>query len=159
MTTDVKPISWRPWLLPTPSPTTRRSLTSVRDGVTVVGYFVWSLMDNSEWEHGYAMRFGLIRVDEDTVERTPKARPGAASGSRGPGGTRHFLRPGMNPDSRATALGGVRHHRRRWLGRNGRRGGSGAVQLGGDIADEDRSRAGWRRGAGREVPSWSISGP
>lgn len=41
-------------------------------GVDVRGYYVWSLLDNFEWALGYAKRFGIIRVDYDTQERTPK---------------------------------------------------------------------------------------
>ena len=32
-------------------------------GVTVLGYFMWSLLDNYEWNHGMALRFGLYAVD------------------------------------------------------------------------------------------------
>jgi len=41
-------------------------------GVDVRGYFAWSLLDNFEWAYGYDRRFGIIRVDYDTQERTWK---------------------------------------------------------------------------------------
>jgi beta-glucosidase len=42
-------------------------------GVPVAGYFVWSLLDNFEWAHGYSKRFGIVYVDYPTLERIPKA--------------------------------------------------------------------------------------
>ena len=42
-------------------------------GVDLRGYFVWSLLDNFEWGYGYAKRFGIVRVDFETLERTVKA--------------------------------------------------------------------------------------
>jgi beta-glucosidase len=41
--------------------------------VPVAGYFVWSLLDNFEWAHGYSKRFGLVYVDYPTLERIPKS--------------------------------------------------------------------------------------
>jgi beta-glucosidase len=45
---------------------------AARDGVPVKGYFVWSLLDNFEWAHGYSKRFGIVYVDYPTLERVPK---------------------------------------------------------------------------------------
>jgi beta-glucosidase len=45
---------------------------AIEAGVDLRGYFVWSLMDNFEWAYGYSKRFGIVRVDYDTLERTPK---------------------------------------------------------------------------------------
>ncbi len=47
--------------------------TALQAGVPVKGYFVWSLLDNYEWALGYEKRFGLVDVDFETLERTPKA--------------------------------------------------------------------------------------
>jgi beta-glucosidase len=46
--------------------------TAIDEGADVRGYFVWSLLDNFEWSKGYQPRFGLVHVDYDTLERTPK---------------------------------------------------------------------------------------
>jgi beta-glucosidase len=41
-------------------------------GVSIQGYFVWSLLDNYEWALGYRPRFGLIHVDFDSQKRIIK---------------------------------------------------------------------------------------
>ena len=46
---------------------------AIERGVPLRGYFAWSLLDNFEWAEGYKERFGLVRVDYETLERTPKA--------------------------------------------------------------------------------------
>jgi beta-glucosidase len=41
-------------------------------GIPVLGYFVWSLLDNFEWAYGYSKRFGIVYVDYKTLRRIPK---------------------------------------------------------------------------------------
>nr|WP_309064820.1 GH1 family beta-glucosidase [Microbacterium sp.] len=48
------------------------TLDAIEQGVDVRGYFYWSLMDNYEWAWGYQKRFGIVRVDYDTQQRTVK---------------------------------------------------------------------------------------
>jgi beta-glucosidase len=45
---------------------------AMQDGVDVRGYFVWSLLDNFEWAVGNTKRFGIIRMDYETLKRTIK---------------------------------------------------------------------------------------
>ena len=44
----------------------------INEGIKLKGYFAWSLLDNFEWQKGFSMTFGLIAVDRNTMERTPK---------------------------------------------------------------------------------------
>jgi beta-glucosidase len=52
-------------------------LAATRDaiaaGANVQGFFYWSLLDNYEWAEGYEKRFGLVHVDFDSLQRTPKS--------------------------------------------------------------------------------------
>jgi len=43
---------------------------AIQDGVPVKGYYHWSLTDNFEWAEGWNLRFGLIKVDPVTQQRT-----------------------------------------------------------------------------------------
>jgi beta-glucosidase len=47
-------------------------LDVVEDGVPVLGYLHWTLLDNFEWIFGYDVRFGLHEVNRETFVRTPK---------------------------------------------------------------------------------------
>jgi beta-glucosidase len=54
----------------------QRHLKALNDarlqGVNIQGYFLWSLLDNFEWNSGYAKRFGIVHVDYATQKRTLK---------------------------------------------------------------------------------------
>lgn len=45
---------------------------AIAEGTPVMGYLHWSFLDNFEWADGYSERFGLIHVDYETLQRTPK---------------------------------------------------------------------------------------
>ncbi|GAB4010918.1 GH1 family beta-glucosidase [Nocardioides ultimimeridianus] len=45
---------------------------AIAQGADVRGYFLWTFLDNFEWAWGYDKRFGIIHVDHDTLDRTPK---------------------------------------------------------------------------------------
>jgi beta-glucosidase len=51
-------------------------LDAIDDGVPVLGYCHWTLLDNFEWTGGYAFHFGLHTVDRETFARTPKPSAG-----------------------------------------------------------------------------------
>jgi beta-glucosidase len=42
------------------------------EGVNIMGYFAWSLLDNFEWAYAYHERFGIVYVDFQTQKRIPK---------------------------------------------------------------------------------------
>ena len=50
----------------------RAAHAAIAQGADLRGYFVWSLLDNFEWAHGYHKRFGLVHVDYDTQRRIRK---------------------------------------------------------------------------------------
>jgi beta-glucosidase len=45
---------------------------AIGDGVPIHGYFLWSFIDNFEWEDGYKRRFGVVYCDYKTQKRTLK---------------------------------------------------------------------------------------
>jgi beta-glucosidase len=45
---------------------------AIQLGADVKGYYVWSIMDNFEWERGYSKKFGLVRIETGTLRRIPK---------------------------------------------------------------------------------------
>jgi beta-glucosidase len=61
-------------------PSLRGLLAVLDDGIPVLGYLHWTLMDNFEWVFGYGAQLGLHAVDRETFERTPK--PSAAEYTR-----------------------------------------------------------------------------
>ena len=50
----------------------RQVLRAIDDGADVRGIHVWTLFDNFEWQQGFTKRFGLIRVDPNTLARHHK---------------------------------------------------------------------------------------
>jgi beta-glucosidase len=50
----------------------KASRDAIAAGVDLRGYFLWSLFDNFEWACGYDIRFGIVRVDVESQERTIK---------------------------------------------------------------------------------------
>jgi len=73
---------WKPAFSPTSRCTTgtraRRGFLdwiarAIADGADIRGYYLWSLLDNYEWAAAYTQKFGIIHVDPESMERTPKA--------------------------------------------------------------------------------------
>jgi beta-glucosidase len=62
---DVERINYLHWHL-------QAVAQAIAQGTDVRGYFYWSLLDNFEWNSGYAKRFGLLYTDYATQQRTPK---------------------------------------------------------------------------------------
>jgi beta-glucosidase len=54
----------------------RRHLAVVKaemeKGSPVEGFFVWSILDNWEWNSGFTAKFGMAAMDRKTGVRTPK---------------------------------------------------------------------------------------
>jgi beta-glucosidase len=46
---------------------------AIQQGVKVIGYIYWSLIDNFEWDKGFGPRFGLVHVDYQNYQRTIRA--------------------------------------------------------------------------------------
>lgn len=44
----------------------------IEEGIPIIGYIYWSLLDNFEWQKGYNITFGLIGVNRQTQKRYPK---------------------------------------------------------------------------------------
>lgn len=42
------------------------------EGADIRGYFLWTFLDNFEWEKGFSERFGIVHVDFSTLKRTVK---------------------------------------------------------------------------------------
>jgi beta-glucosidase len=45
---------------------------AIEAGVELRGYYLWSLLDNFEWQCGYSKRFGIVHVDFESQRRIPK---------------------------------------------------------------------------------------
>lgn len=50
----------------------RQLSRAIRSGCNVRGYYYWSHFDDFEGDAGYDINFGLLHVDRETLERTPR---------------------------------------------------------------------------------------
>ena len=51
-------------------------LNAIDDGIPVIGYTHWTLLDNFEWMFGFDKQLGIVSVDRTTFERSPKPSAG-----------------------------------------------------------------------------------
>ncbi len=58
----------------------QQAARAIDDGARLTGYYAWSLLDNFEWAEGMSQRWGLVRVDPQTQDRTPKDSAGWYTG-------------------------------------------------------------------------------
>jgi len=42
---------------------------AIKEGVNILGYLYWSLIDNYEWDKGFSPRFGLVALDYNSYQR------------------------------------------------------------------------------------------
>jgi beta-glucosidase len=66
---------------------------AVQEGVPLSGFFVWSLLDNFEWERGYEPRFGIVYTDYESGRRIPKDSAQALATWAAQGGLPEALDP------------------------------------------------------------------
>ena len=72
----------RAWLIPLSGRNTARALAllaahdaEMEYAADVRGFFYWSLLDNFEWQFGYAKKFGLLAVDFREEQLPRRAKP------------------------------------------------------------------------------------
>lgn len=46
---------------------------AIAQGVDLKGIYYWAATDNFEWSEGFSKKFGLIQIDEQSLNRTPKS--------------------------------------------------------------------------------------
>lgn len=49
-----------------------KGVSACKEQLPLLGYLHWSFCDNFEWQKGFGMQFGLVAVDRETMQRTPK---------------------------------------------------------------------------------------